>query len=82
MFWTPNEAATLTYYISVKSLESEQHEYGNNLDMKFCDLSLILWEQVSFDWICHQMGQVMLSYTFCIGNIYKYLNIQFRRNLF
>ena len=27
---------------------SEQHESGNNLEMKFCDLSLILWEQVSY----------------------------------
>ena len=33
---------------SFKSLESEQHESGYNLEMKFCDLSLILWEQVSY----------------------------------
>ena len=24
--------------------ESEQHESGYNLEIKFCDLSLILWE--------------------------------------
>ena len=27
---------------------SDQHESGYNLEMKFCDLSLILWEQISF----------------------------------
>ena len=30
-----------------KALESGQHESGYNLEMTFCDLSLILWEQVS-----------------------------------
>ena len=46
-FWTLNNAATLTYDKSFKCLEFEQfeqHEYGNNLEIKFCDLSFILWK--------------------------------------
>ena len=44
-FWTTN-AATLIYYTSYESLESEQQNSGYNLKMKFCNLSLILWKQV------------------------------------
>ena len=48
-FWTPNKAATLTYKIPCfKALKSEQHKSGYNLEMKFCNLFLILWEQVSY----------------------------------
>ena len=46
-FWNTNKAATLTYII-LNLKESEQHESGYDLEMKFCDLSLILWEQVPF----------------------------------
>ena len=46
-FWTLNKAATLAYYISFKSLEFEHHESAYNFQIKFCDLALILWEQVS-----------------------------------
>ena len=34
--------------MSFKSLESEHHESAYNLEMKFCDLSLILLEQVTY----------------------------------
>ena len=58
-FWTPNRAGQQPWhiYISFESLESEQHESGCNLEMKFsgCNLEMkfsnlffILWEQVSF----------------------------------
>ena len=47
-FWIPNKPTTLTCNISFESLVSEQHKPGYNLKMKFCDLSLLLWEQVSF----------------------------------
>ena len=79
-FWTPNEATTLTYYISFSSLESEQHEYGNNLEMKFCDLSLILWEQVS-----NNFGMVLLFFSMFLTRmdvkwrifaIFRLINIQ------
>ena len=38
------------YIINIlfQSLWSEQYESGHNFEIKFCDLSFILWEQVSF----------------------------------
>ena len=47
-FGTPNKVGTVAYYKPFQSLESEHHESAYYFQMKFCDLSPILWEQVSY----------------------------------
>ena len=62
-FWIPNEAANMTYnIISFQSFKFEKHEPGYNLNIKFCNLSLILWEQVSYGLqnICVGIGLVLI----------------------
>ena len=59
---TLNEAGTLTYYISFQSFKSQQHEYDSNLEMKLCEISLILREQVSI--VIHFFKKILLIILF------------------
>ena len=71
-FLDPQQVVTLTYNTSFESLESEHPESGYNLEMKLYNLSLILWEQISYHWV------IVKAYRWanhCFNNWFKILNI-------